>query len=1016
MSTVVLVPSPLRAVRAARRLCDVEGGLLFGAEVTTPAAITPLLLAAAGEARPVLTPLAERLLALEAGEGAAQFVGLTPSNGAARSLAAAIAELRRGEVTGSEVRAAAHALGGRAGERLSCVAEVLSAYEERLASLGALDESAARRAAALAASAVATGPFARVELLVLDGFHALSPAILALVAGLARRADRTVARVPYYPDRPDLCGPAEPLLSALEALHDPASRREVTLALPSLDAPHHAPRLARALRAPSSIASSDDGGLVLAAVGAGESGEADAAAAIAERFLDGGFAPDDVVVIAPSPAGAAPRLARAFAARGLPFAGGRGEPLRDAGPVRAALAALRAAVEPGRAALEAVAASPWFRLTAVPSRLGHWLDRAGALDGRGDPEEALRRRGAALRSPAAAAERSRLLRAADALAEIRTALRPLAADARPREHATRLRAFLDRAGARRRAARAGSDLGRRELAALGQLEDAADDLVRALGMLGRGEEALAARRWAALLETAVDRSDRPPPEPAAGAVELWPVAEAAGLSARAAVVVGCAHGAFPARPRVEPLLRETERVALNRAVGRAAVATGGARRAEAQYLAFCALAAGREALALTWPGDGPEGPGAGPSSLAAEFLAAAGMPLPAAPDPAPALSASRTVAEALRAAAREGRAGQAGAAVEAIAAASPRIAARAASALARGALEEERRAAILARRASPAAGAIPSALSRLLGDALPSEWTPGQLETLARCPYRFFATGALRLEDPATAELEIDPRDEGSVAHGVLEAFLGRRRARGALPLVGAPGEREELRAVAGELFRRFEEEGRVGDPAVWEARRGAILARLERVVGAEARLSDGAVPELLEHRFGGASGAPPVTFGDGQDEVRVRGRIDRVDASPDRLTVIDYKDARSPAPFRDRLAREAVGETSFQLPIYMLAAAQALPGRSRIEATYLLLRSAERLEPLAAGPGDPLFALDVASRATARADGVRPLADAALDLVRAARGGALPIASRDCSGCPFGALCRAQSLAEGAA
>ncbi len=70
MSTLCLVPTRLRASRAARRLCDAEGGLLFGPRVVTPEELVAGLLASAGDRRPVLSPLAERLLAVEAGRDA----------------------------------------------------------------------------------------------------------------------------------------------------------------------------------------------------------------------------------------------------------------------------------------------------------------------------------------------------------------------------------------------------------------------------------------------------------------------------------------------------------------------------------------------------------------------------------------------------------------------------------------------------------------------------------------------------------------------------------------------------------------------------------------------------------------------------------------------------------------------------------------------------------------------------------------------------------------------------------
>jgi ATP-dependent helicase/nuclease subunit B len=266
------------------------------------------------------------------------------------------------------------------------------------------------------------------------------------------------------------------------------------------------------------------------------------------------------------------------------------------------------------------------------------------------------------------------------------------------------------------------------------------------------------------------------------------------------------------------------------------------------------------------------------------------------------------------------------------------------------------------------------------------------------------------------ADLDIDPRDEGRIGHAVLERFLRERRDAGALPLRGTEEECEALRGAAAAVFERFAADGRVGDAAVWAARRAAVLARLERVVRADADAADGLSPALLEYGFGGDTGVPPLVLGEGDDAVFMRGRLDRVDAAPGRLLLIDYKDSRAEAEHRKKLDPDALGETNFQVPAYLMAAARALPGRSQVAATYLLLRSAERLAPFRASSGDPLFAQQAAARAAARDAGVRPFADAVVEAVRSVRAGALPIASRDCGGCPFGAVCRAQALAEEAA
>jgi ATP-dependent helicase/DNAse subunit B len=224
--------------------------------------------------------------------------------------------------------------------------------------------------------------------------------------------------------------------------------------------------------------------------------------------------------------------------------------------------------------------------------------------------------------------------------------------------------------------------------------------------------------------------------------------------------------------------------------------------------------------------------------------------------------------------------------------------------------------------------------------------------------------------------------------------------ARGAWPPTDGPGDRALARAAVEEVLTRFEQEGRVGDPAVWAARREAILARVERFVAAEARQVDGLAPALLEHRFGGSSGRPPLAFEWEGERVLLQGRIDRVDASPGRLLVIDYKSSGDARRHAAQLAPPALGVTSFQPPVYLLAAARELPGRSSHAATYLLLRRPERLAPVALDPAD--------LRAGAgEGDPGRPLAAAVAGIVGRIRSGDFPIVSADCRGCPFGAVCR---------
>jgi RecB family exonuclease len=1003
VTALCVVSTPLAAARASRRLCDAEGGILFGAAVSTLERLVPGILAAAGDRRPVLPAIGERLLAAAAGRAAGgPYAAVVPEGGLASSLASAVAELRRGEVDAATARTAAARLAGGAAARLLALAAVLERYEAALADLGVLDRAGAARAAAAAARRGALPDELRdLDLLAVDGPYAASPAEWDLLAALAARARRTRVHLPYFPERPDLCAPAEPLLRRLEALHEVAARREVQVALPRVEGEGRSPRLAALLGAfgGGRVPANGGGGLVVCEPGAGEAGEARVAARVLARLVDGGLSAADLVVVAPSPRRSAPALASACAEAGIPLSTGRGGRLADAPAIRSLLDVLAAASGLDRTLAERLAASTYLAVDGLPGVLRPLLERAGALDGRAPPADALRSRARALTAPAASGERAALERAAGGLDALAALVAPLGSPATPRAHAARVAAFVDAAGIRRRAARAPRDVAARDLAALAALDEALDGLARALALVGRGGERIAAAEFRALAALAVDAAALPPPpEPAAGAVELWGLDEAPGLSARGAVLVGCVRGGWPLAPPPEPLLRDAERAAVNAALRRAALPLAAARRADGAYRAFSAVAAGREAVAFVWAAPGPAGDGGPLAPAVADALAAIGEAPPALPAPEPELAAARTSREVLRAAAR------AGAAALPALAATP-LAARARDALARGAIEAERREAVRDRRASTHAGAVEGPGLDALRAALPAEWSPTQLEDWARCPFRLLLKLGVRLAEPSEEGLDIEARHEGSLLHAVLERFVRARVARGAWPPAGDAADLAEARAVADGVLSAFERAGRTGDPAVWAARREALLGRLERVVRAEAELPRDVAPALLEHAFGGRSGRPPVEVAAAGETIRLRGRIDRVDAGPGRLLVIDYKNSKG-SGLAEKLDPEAFGETSFQVPTYLLAAARELPGRARLEATYAVLRSAERLAPVELAVGDPALS-------TVAADGApRSFAARVAQAVGAIRGGALPIASRTCAHCPFGAVCRFEGAA----
>jgi hypothetical protein len=138
---------------------------------------------------------------------------------------------------------------------------------------------------------------------------------------------------------------------------------------------------------------------------------------------------------------------------------------------------------------------------------------------------------------------------------------------------------------------------------------------------------------------------------------------------------------------------------------------------------------------------------------------------------------------------------------------------------------------------------------------------PTTIETVAICPFRFFATHVLATEvvDEPERRITISPEDRGSAMHASLEEY-GRRRIAGTLPLSGEDRARE-LSSIAQEIFDEYERFGRTGSAVLWEIERRRILANLERERQRdESRLSiSGSETIAVEHRFGPEVGDAPV-------------------------------------------------------------------------------------------------------------------------------------------------------------
>lgn len=227
-------------------------------------------------------------------------------------------------------------------------------------------------------------------------------------------------------------------------------------------------------------------------------------------------------------------------------------------------------------------------------------------------------------------------------------------------------------------------------------------------------------------------------------------------------------------------------------------------------------------------------------------------------------------------------------------------------------------------------GLVPS-----IGPNAPSRERPASataLETWAACPFRYFLGNVLRVAETERPEdvLTLSPRDRGSLIHAALEQFIRRAAPRRSPDEPWSDDERALLLKIGRRLCDEAEEQGITGKPLLWRMERERILRDLLGFLAAdeEMRREEGVVPREVEMGFGMPGSAGPalvVALARGR-EVALRGKIDRVDSTPDgtRAAVFDYKSGS--AGYYSGLRKDPVnGGRVLQLPIYALAARECL-------------------------------------------------------------------------------------------
>jgi ATP-dependent helicase/DNAse subunit B len=875
--------------------------------------------------------------------------------GFAQAAGELVAELQRSLITPQRFTAALRAWAAQDVRRVPFtrdLSRMYSAYARELERLGRVDhELLAWRAldALRQLSATGASPWGR-DAVYVYGFDDLTPLERDTVETLARLPGvQVTVSLTYEPGHPALIARAE----TVEALRPIAAE---VIVLPASDA-YYAPasravlhRLERRLFADADADDPEldrDGEVVTLLEAGGERAEAEL---VAGEILDlhrRGVALEEIVVVHRSPARAAALLERVFADYGIPLSARIERPLAQTPLGRALLGAARCALH---------------RDAATPDDLLDYLRAPGLLHAAdvADELEAEVRRGA-VTSLAGAREALHWQ-----LGEL-DSLTVAARDGDPGPELCRLARRLLAAPHRGQAAQLNRDEAL-DAHAYAALHRALEELAElGPGARLRGEELI---EWIAGLPVS---SGAPA---AVGEVLLAQPAEIRARRFRAVFVCGLQEGEFPGGARAEPFFSDERRRELALASGLVLRAREDALHGE-RYLLYAAVSRATERVFLAYRSSDEEGNLALPSPFIADVAALLHPGWPAS-------RRRRLLADVTWPADR---------------APTAREAQRAAAAA---------RAPLRGDPPEPARSLGAAALAHVRHTRVVSA---GALESYSDCPVRWLVESQIA---PAPLAPQPEPLARGSLIHAVLEALI----AALAGPVTTSNLTRAEA-LLAGEIASLREDTSGALGSGVSEVVRAGALAAVEadvrRYLRHEAARGSHWTPLALEWRFGfedeDERSLPALALGDGEDAVRVRGVIDRIDGDgAGRAIVRDYK---SGAPAANWPAARWRLDRRLQVALYMLVVRE-LAGLDPVAGIYQPLRGDDlraRGAVLAGVPlGSEMHDRDGRSTAELHAE-LDDAARRATELAARLRVGDITPCPSTCSrsGCLHPTICRSQ-------
>lgn len=169
------------------------------------------------------------------------------------------------------------------------------------------------------------------------------------------------------------------------------------------------------------------------------------------------------------------------------------------------------------------------------------------------------------------------------------------------------------------------------------------------------------------------------------------------------------------------------------------------------------------------------------------------------------------------------------------------------------------------------------------------------LESLGACPLRYFYARVLRVHPPDEPEFDLErwlpPAERGSLLHDVFQASI--ERARADQLEIGTDAFRTSAMRILDEEVTRMRSTLPPPSESVF---RGEVRVLEDDVRSFCSQLADEGtqVAHVLATELGLGDDEPVSLDLPGGGTVRIRGRVDRIDRTPEGLRIIDYKTGRA--------------------------------------------------------------------------------------------------------------------------